>query len=33
MQPRMARLIRKQITLLLAGQEPVHVVLGEAVSR
>ena len=33
MLPRMARLIRKQITLLLAGQEPVNVVLGAAASR
>ncbi|MBO1268739.1 2-hydroxyacid dehydrogenase [Arthrobacter cavernae] len=30
MLPRMARLIRKQIGLLQAGQEPVNVVLGEA---
>lgn len=28
MLPRMARLVRKQISLLLAGQEPVNVVLG-----
>jgi phosphoglycerate dehydrogenase-like enzyme len=28
MLPRMARLIRKQISLLLAGEEPVNVVLG-----
>ncbi len=33
MLPRMARLIRKQIALLLAGEEPVNVVLGAAVSR
>ena len=28
MLPRMARLVRKQISLLLAGEEPVNVVLG-----
>jgi phosphoglycerate dehydrogenase-like enzyme len=33
MLPRMARLIRKQIGLLQAGQEPVNVVLGDAVRR
>ena len=33
MLPRMARLIRKQIGLLQAGQEPVNVVLGESVRR
>ena len=33
MLPRMARLIRKQIGLLQAGQEPVNVVLGKTVSR
>lgn len=33
MLPRMARLVRRQIELLQDGQEPVNVVLGEAVRR
>ncbi|HCB56539.1 MAG TPA: hydroxyacid dehydrogenase, partial [Arthrobacter bacterium] len=33
MLPRVARLIRKQIGLLQAGEEPVNVVLGEAAGK